>query len=1125
MKLTRRNALTASVAALGSSLVAPAVKASPGWPTKAPIKLIATFPPGGSVTFTVTATAPASGSFVNTANVTAPAGVTDPNLANNTSTVTTGVGTVPTTADLAVIKSGPASVAPNGAMTYTILVTNGGPGAANGATVTDTVPLSGVTWTCGNATAGAVCGAANGSGNINTTITTFPAGASVTFTVTGTAPASGTLTNTVTVATPAGVTDPNAGNNSSTVTTTVTATPTTADLYAVKTGPSTVGPNASITYMVVVGNSGPSAVTNATFSDVVPSAVTGVNWTCGGATAGASCGTTSGSGNNISTTIASLPVGGTVIFTITGTGPSSGSFVNSALITPPSGVSDPDPTDNIAGPVITNVVITADLAITKTDGSATYTPGGTVIYNIVVTNNGPDAVTNAAVADTLPAAVTSAAWTCTASAGSSCGAANGAGNIASTVSLLSGGTATYTVTAQISSGATGNLVNTATVTAPPGVTDPTPGNNSATDTDTPNTITDLAITKTDGAATYTPGGGITYTIVVTNNGPSNATGASIADTIPASITGTTITCTPSGTASCGANGSSGNNLSFTGVNINAGAANFVTITVSGTVGAGTTGNLVNTAVVTVGAGQTDPTAGNNTATDTDTPNAITDLAITKTDGSATYTAGGAITYTIVVTNNGPSNATGVSVADTIPASITGTTISCVANGAASCGTNGSAGNALSFTNVSIATGPANSLTITVSGTVGAGTTGNLTNTATVTAGAGQTDPTAGNNSATDTDTPNAITDLAITKTDGSATYMPGNAITYTIVVTNNGPSNATGASIADTIPASITGTTITCTPSGTASCGTNASAGNNLSFTGVNINAGAANFVTITVSGTVNPGTTGNLTNTATVTPGANQTDPNQANNSATDIDSNNPQADLSITKTDGSATYVPGTSTTYTIVVTNNGPSSVTSASVIDSLPASISSATWTCLASAGGFCAASSGTGNINTTVNLAPNATATFTVIAQISASATGNLANTAIVTAPAGVTDPNPGNNSATDTDTPAPVADLAITKTDGSATYTPGGSTTYTITVTNAGPSAVVNAPVTDNFPAAITSATWARNRPVWRPPLPTWRSLRWATRRRVSRAGSSARSHTALGTRVGASCAVVSSRS
>ena len=82
-------------------------------------------------------------------------------------------------------------------------------------------------------------------------------------------------------------------------------------------------------------------------------------------------------------------------------------------------------------------------------------------------------------------------------------------------------------------------------------------------------------------------------------------------------------------------------------------------------------------------------------------------------------------------------------------------------------------------------------------------------------------------------------------------------------------------------------------------------------------------------------------------------------------------------------------------------------------------------------------------------------TYTASCSISASATGTLSNTATVATPAGVTDPVPGNNSATDTDTLSASADLAITLTDGVTTATPGGSTTYTITASNAGPSNVV----------------------------------------------------------------------
>ena len=104
--------------------------------------------------------------------------------------------------------------------------------------------------------------------------------------------------------------------------------------------------------------------------------------------------------------------------------------------------------------------------------------------------------------------------------------------------------------------------------------------------------------------------------------------------------------------------------------------------------------------------------------------------------------------------------------------------------------------------------------------------------------------------------------------------------------------------------------------------------------------------------------------------------------------------------------------------MVGNNGPSAVTGATVTDNFPSSITSDTWTTVVSAGASVSTSSGTGNINTTVNLVPGATVTFTVVAQISSCATGNLVNTATVTAPSGVTDTNLNNNSATDTDSAA-----------------------------------------------------------------------------------------------------------
>jgi uncharacterized protein affecting Mg2+/Co2+ transport len=104
----------------------------------------------------------------------------------------------------------------------------------------------------------------------------------------------------------------------------------------------------------------------------------------------------------------------------------------------------------------------------------------------------------------------------------------------------------------------------------------------------------------------------------------------------------------------------------------------------------------------------------------------------------------------------------------------------------------------------------------------------------------------------------------------------------------------------------------------------------------------------------------------------------------------------------------------TYTITASNAGPSNAPGASVADTFPASLT-CTWTCAGAGGGNCTAS-GSGNIGDTVNLPAGGSVTYTASCTIAASATGTLSNTATVGAPAGVTDPTPGNNSATDTDT-------------------------------------------------------------------------------------------------------------
>jgi uncharacterized repeat protein (TIGR01451 family) len=284
----------------------------------------------------------------------------------------------------------------------------------------------------------------------------------------------------------------------------------------------------------------------------------------------------------------------------------------------------------------------------------------------------------------------------------------------------------------------------------------------------------------------------------------------------------------------------------------------------------------------------------------------------------------------------------------------------------------------------------------------------LSNTSTVATPGGVTDPTPGNNSATDSDTLAASADLSITKTDGVTTATPGGSVTYTITASNAGPSNAPGSTVADTFQASLT-CTWTCVGAGGGTC--TASGSGNINDS-ANLPSGGS--VTYTATCTIAASATGTLSNTATVTATGGVTDPTPGNNSATDTDTLAASADLSITKTDGVTTATPGGSTTYTIVASNSGPSDALASTVADTFPASLT-CTWTCVGAGGGTCTAA-GAGNINDTVDLPSGGSVTYTAICTISIAATGTLSNTATVTEPSGVTDPTPGNNSATDTDT-------------------------------------------------------------------------------------------------------------
>ncbi len=110
------------------------------------------------------------------------------------------------------------------------------------------------------------------------------------------------------------------------------------------------------------------------------------------------------------------------------------------------------------------VAASADLSITKTDGVASVTPGGTTTYTITASNAGTSAANPATVTDTFPAACTSVSYTSTATGGATGNTASGSGNINdAALNLPAGSSVTYTATCSINPGASGSLANTATI--------------------------------------------------------------------------------------------------------------------------------------------------------------------------------------------------------------------------------------------------------------------------------------------------------------------------------------------------------------------------------------------------------------------------------------------------------------------------------------------------------------------------------------------------------------------------------------------------------------------------------------------------------------------------------------
>jgi uncharacterized repeat protein (TIGR01451 family) len=958
-------------------------------------------------------------------------------------------------ADVGIGKVGPASVLATSNLVYTISVTNFGPSSASSVVVTDTLPL-GVTFVSASG------GGANNSGVVNWTLGTLASGQVSNVTVTVTAPASGSLTNTASASSPTG--DPNSTNNiTPPVITTVTPV---ADVAIGKTGSASVLASSNLVYTISVTNFGPSSAGSVTVTDTLPLGVTFVSASGGGVN-------TSGV---VSWSLGTLASGQVSNVTVTVTAPASGSLTNTAVVSSPTG--DPNSTNNVTAPVVTTVTPVADVGIGKV-GPASVLAASNLVYTISVTNFGPSSASSVTVTDTLPLGVTFVSATG--------GGANNSGVVSWTLGTLTSGQVSN-VTVTVTAPASGSLTNVAAVSSPTG--DPNSTNNITPPVITTVTpVADVSVSKR-GPAGITFGTNFSYSISVTNFGPSTASSVTVTDSLPVGLVFVSSVPVTTTNASNQVVWSLGNlavgattNLTLNVMSILRGTVTNLATGASPVFDPVTTNNVshpVITAITNIPpVANPDSYAMAENTTNTFSPllndlvqtpgGSLTIISVNPTNGTAFIVGGTNVLFTphtnfigtatigyIIIDNVGGTNASLVTVTVTNrPPIANGQSVTTTANTPLVILLTGNDINGLPLTYV-IVSGPANGLLSLLNTNTGVVTyTPNTNYTGSDSFAFRVNDGQANSATATVSLTILPTADVTVFKT-GPASGVVGSNMTYTITVANNGPATATNVALFDQLPAGFT--LVSATP-------TTAAVSNNLvSWPGFNLIKNATSNFTVTVVSAQS----GNYTNIAFST--ANTQDPNPTNNAGVATNSQvitavTTLADVAVFKT-GSTNIQPGGTLTYTITATNAGPSPATNVVVQDTLPANVTFQT-----ASGGY----SLSNNLVTwpLTSLAKGASTTFTVT--VTAPASGSFVN--IASAVSGTPDPNPTNNNGTASGSRVstsvvPVADVQVFL-YGPTNVTLGDAFFYTVVVTNAGPSPAVNTLARDFLPTNLvfTSAS------------------------------------------------------
>ncbi len=835
---------------------------------------------------------------------------------------------------------------------YTITVKNDGLSDATGVSVWDVLPDA-VRYVSGADSYDV------DSRNASWTISSIVAGRSVEVYVIVNVTAAGNLSNTVFVNSSENDTVVNKTSDNVTVIPNVELNVTkSVDVISVKVGD-------KITYTITVANNGKSDATNVVIYDVLDPDFIYV-----------SGGSYDANTRNVTWIIPTIAAGKSANRTVVVTAKSARNYTNVAF-------ANSDENKTLVNGSSENVTVNPNvgLVVIKTSSASEVKVGENITFTITIVNNGESDATNVVISDILNNAFE---WK---SGGNYDARSRNVTWIIPNIPKHDSANVTVVVTALTA----GNFTNVASVFSDE---NKTPVNDS-TDNITVSPDVRLSMIKVADTDVVKVGENVTFTITVTNNGKSNATDVVISDIIPDAFE----------YVSGGVYDADLDTVIWTIDELAAGNSTSVTLTLT----AKLAGNYSNVASVSSNENKTQI----NASSENITINSDVRLNMTKSADVTSVVVGNNVTFTIVVTNNGKSNATNVVISDVLNEAFLWK----------SGGSYDKSSRNVTWTIGNIAAGQ--SATVTLVAT--AMTAGNYTNVAFVNSDENRTKVNASSENVTII--PNV--ELNLTKEANASEVKVGDNITFTIVITNNGKSDASNVTVSDVLGSEFGYVSST--------GGVYDNATRKVTWNIDKIEAGNSTKVTVVVTAL----TDGKFNNTVVAKSKENGTEVNASSDNVTIV----PYVKLDIVK-DSNASYVKvGEYIEFTITVTNNGKSNATNVRIEDKLE------------DAFGYNSSSEHSGRVGNLVyweiaNITAGESVKVSVV--VNATKEGTYTNNATV-----ISDENSTESNATKVIVIADVIILDVTKVANISEVKVGDNIKFTITISNIGTDDATDVVITD----------------------------------------------------------------